>query len=159
MEVPVAEQEIDRSRRVVMGGLVGIGLGGPLLAACGSSSDSSSGSGSGSGSGSSSGGSSSGGGSASGGLGPTSEIPVGGGKIFSKEKVVVTQPTQGQFKAFSATCTHQGCLVSKIEGKDIDCTCHGSKFSIEDGSVVNGPAKEPLKALSVSTTGGQITVT
>ena len=42
-------------------------------------------------------------------------MPVGGGKIFAAEKVVVTQPTEGDFKAFSAVCTHQGCVVAKIE--------------------------------------------
>ena len=55
---------------------------------------------------------------------------------------MVTQPTEGDFKAFSALCTHQGCVVSEIKGEDIDCTCHGSKFSIADGSVVDGPANE-----------------
>ena len=71
---------------------------------------------------------------------------------------MVTQPTEGDFKAFSALCTHQGCVVSKIEGKDIDCTCHGSKFSITDGSVVNGPANKPLESLQVTVTGDDLTV-
>ena len=57
----------------------------------------------------------------------------------------MTQPTEGDFKAFSAVCTHQGCVVAKIEGEDIECTCHGSKFSIEDGSVVTGPATKPSR--------------
>ena len=81
----------------------------------------------------------------SGSIGKTSEVPVGGGKIFTADKVVVTQPTAGEFKAFSAMCTHQGCPVSKIEGNEIDCTCHGSKFSIADGSVHEGPnGSEPI---------------
>ena len=85
-------------------------------------------------------------------------MPVGGGKIYAAEKVVVTQPTEGDFKAFSAVCTHQGCVVAEIKGEDIDCNCHGSRFSIKDGSVVNGPAKKPLEPLAVKTDGGEITV-
>ena len=143
----MSEHHTHASRRSVVGGIVGLGVGAPLLAACGSDSQ---GAVSGSGKSSSP--------SPSGALGPTSDVPVGGGKIYTAEKVVVTQPTKGQFKAFSAVCTHQGCVVAKIEGKDIDCTCHGSKFSITDGSVVSGPAKAPLDEVHVSTDGGQITV-
>ena len=79
-------------------------------------------------------------------VGKTSEIPVGGGKIFAADKVVVTQPTAGDFKAFSAVCTHQGCVVADIKGEDIDCTCHGSKFSIKDGSVLKGPRPSPWRS-------------
>jgi nitrite reductase/ring-hydroxylating ferredoxin subunit len=137
------------SRRAVFGGVVGLGVGVPLVAACGSSGsdDGSGGSGSG-GTGTTSTGS----------IAATSEIPVGGGKIFPADKVVVTQPTQGDFKAFSAVCTHQGCVVAEIKGKDIDCTCHGSQFSITDGSVVTGPASQPLAPLKVSVKAGKISV-
>jgi nitrite reductase/ring-hydroxylating ferredoxin subunit len=151
------------SRRALVGGFVGVGVGVPLLAACGSGSDS--GSDAGGSGGSSSGDSGSGGSGGSGGsttstgsIGKTSDVPVGGGKIYASEKVVVTQPTEGDFKAFSAVCTHQGCLVAQIKDKDIDCTCHGSKFSIEDGSVVTGPANKPLEELHVTVNGEDITV-
>jgi nitrite reductase/ring-hydroxylating ferredoxin subunit len=89
-------------------------------------------------------------------LGPTSEIAVGGGKIFTAEKVVVTQPTAGEYKGFSAVCTHQQCLVDQISNGTIDCPCHGSKFSITDGSVVAGPAPSPLPTAPVSVSGGQV---
>src|SRR5688572_29496353 len=62
-------------------------------------------------------------------LGAVSEVPVGGGKIYDSAKVVVTQPTAGQYKGFSAVCTHQGCVVSSVTSSTIDCMCHGSKFS------------------------------
>ncbi|CAM5324718.1 Rieske (2Fe-2S) protein [Streptomyces xanthochromogenes] len=89
-------------------------------------------------------------------LGTTSEIPQGGGKIFAKEGVVVTQPTAGQFKAFSAKCTHQGCAVSSVSGGTINCPCHGSKFDVADGSVKGGPAPAPLPAAAISVEGGSI---
>ncbi|RFU88084.1 Rieske (2Fe-2S) protein [Streptomyces triticagri] len=89
-------------------------------------------------------------------LAPTSDIPVGGGKIFAEEKVVVTQPAEGDFKAFSAVCTHQGCVVKSVEGGTINCVCHGSKFSIEDASVESGPATAPLPAEKITVSGDSI---
>ncbi|GAB3810336.1 hypothetical protein GCM10027605_48110 [Micromonospora zhanjiangensis] len=91
-------------------------------------------------------------------LAKTSEIPVGGGKIFGDQGVVVTQPTAGQFKGFSNICTHQNCPVSVIAGGTINCTCHNSRFSIEDGSVKGGPANKPLPAKEVKVSGENITL-
>ncbi|HEV7652887.1 MAG TPA: Rieske (2Fe-2S) protein [Actinophytocola sp.] len=91
-------------------------------------------------------------------LGAASEVPVGGGKVFTDKKIVVTQPAKGEFKGFSAVCTHQGCIVDKIGDGTIDCPCHGSKFAIKDGSVAAGPAKKPLPAQDVTVTAdGKIT--
>ncbi|MFE7776659.1 Rieske (2Fe-2S) protein [Streptomyces sp. NPDC057445] len=92
-------------------------------------------------------------------LGTTSEVPEGGGKIFDAQKVVVTQPAKGEFKAFTAICTHQGCTVDKVENGTIDCPCHGSKFRIQDGSVAKGPAQRPLEAKRISVSGDQIRLT
>jgi Rieske Fe-S protein len=78
-----------------------------------------------------------------GGLASTAEVPVGGGLILAKRKLVITQPAEGDFKGFTAVCTHQGCTVNQVTDT-IDCPCHGSQFSIEDGSVVGGPAPSPL---------------
>jgi len=89
-------------------------------------------------------------------LAATSEIPVGSGKIFTSEKVVVTQPVSGDFKAFSAVCTHMGCIVNQISDGTIDCPCHGSQFSIKDGSVVGGPAPSPLAAEAIKVSGTSI---
>lgn len=85
-------------------------------------------------------------------------IPVGGGKVFSEQKVVVTQPTAGDFKAFNAVCTHQGCVVATVEGGTINCACHGSKYDIATGEVRNGPATKPLSAKKVSISGDGLTV-
>lgn len=89
-------------------------------------------------------------------LGTTAEVPNGGGKVFTAQKVVVTQPAQGDFKAFTAICTHQGCLVDKVENGTIDCPCHGSKFRITDGSVARGPAERPLAPEQISVSGDEI---
>jgi Rieske Fe-S protein len=89
-------------------------------------------------------------------LASTGDIPVGGGKIFSSDKVVVTQPTAGTFKAYDTTCTHAGCAVTKISGGTINCPCHGAKFSVEDGSVAAGPAPSPLQEVSIKVEGDSI---
>ncbi|WP_128375591.1 Rieske (2Fe-2S) protein [Streptomyces cavernae] len=89
----------------------------------------------------------------------TAEIPEGGGKIFKDRKVVVTQPEKGEFKAFSAVCTHQGCIVSSVAEGTIDCACHNSKFRIEDGSVAKGPATRPLPEEQITVAGGSIRLT
>jgi Rieske Fe-S protein len=96
------------------------------------------------------------GGAAASALGATSEIPVGGGKVFTSAKVVVTQPAAGQFKGFSAICTHQQCTVDQVSNGTIDCPCHGSQFSVKDGSVVSGPASSPLPAAPIKITGTSI---
>ncbi|MGW7100733.1 Rieske (2Fe-2S) protein [Streptomyces sp. NPDC054838] len=74
----------------------------------------------------------------------SSDVPVGGGTILKAEKLVVTQPTAGSFRCFSAVCTHQGCIVGTVQNGTIDCPCHGSKFEIADGAVAHGPATRPL---------------
>ena len=89
-------------------------------------------------------------------LAKTSEIPVGGGKIFDTQTVVVTQPTAGEYKAFSAVCTHMGCIVNQISSGRIDCPCHGSEYSISDGAVLAGPAPRPLPAKQIKITGDSI---
>ena len=96
------------------------------------------------------------GGSAAGALATTSQIPVGSGMIFTSQQVVVTQPVSGEFKAFSAVCTHMGCIVNQISNGTIDCPCHGSQYSIKTGDVVGGPAPKPLPAKQIKVTGDNI---
>ncbi|HEX2357233.1 MAG TPA: Rieske (2Fe-2S) protein [Micromonosporaceae bacterium] len=95
-------------------------------------------------------------GGASGGFAKTSDIPVGGGKVFAAERVVVTQPAAGTFKGFTTTCTHMACQVESVSGGTINCPCHGSMFSIADGSVKNGPAARPLPAKEIKVEGDEI---
>lgn len=97
--------------------------------------------------------------SAAGDLIKAAEIPVGGGTVFPDLKVVVTQPTAGDYKAFSATCTHQGCSVESVANNVITCPCHGSQFDAATGAVKQGPATRPLDAKTVSVGADGITVT
>jgi Rieske Fe-S protein len=89
-------------------------------------------------------------------LGAASDIPVGGGAIYTAARVVVTQPASGQYKAFSAVCTHVGCLVNKVANGTIDCPCHGSEFRVTTGAVVSGPAPSPLPAKQIKIVDGQV---
>jgi Rieske Fe-S protein len=103
----------------------------------------------------------SGGGAASGAAGgnalaSTSQVPVGGGTILTDKKIVITQPQSGTFHAFTAVCTHAGCTVSSVSGGTINCPCHGSKFNIANGAVVNGPAASPLAAVNIQVQGTSI---
>ena len=128
------------TRRKTLTGAAAVGVGLPLLAACGGDS----------------GGTATEAPAAGEELGSVAEVPVGGGKVFGDQKVVVTQPTEGDFKAFSAVCTHESCLVTQVADGTIDCRCHGSKFSDQDGSVVNGPATSALPAVTIKVDGDTI---
>jgi Rieske Fe-S protein len=88
-----------------------------------------------------------------------SKVPVGGGVILDDADYVITQPSSGTFKAFSKICTHQSCPVTTVEGGTINCSCHGSKFSIKDGSVQNGPATKPLPEAEVTVADDEVVVT
>ncbi|WP_328354067.1 Rieske (2Fe-2S) protein [Mycobacterium sp. NBC_00419] len=86
-------------------------------------------------------------------LAPTADIPVGSGKVVGD--TIVTQPVAGKFDAFVARCTHAGCVLPGVEGDSIDCPCHGSRFGL-DGTVLRGPAMQPLTPVKVSVKGGLI---
>jgi nitrite reductase/ring-hydroxylating ferredoxin subunit len=153
-----APSQGETTRRAALAGAGLVGLAG-LVSACGGGSSPAASPGrpaAKKSSGSGSGGSGSGGSGAA--LTETSAIPVGSGKIFSAQKVVVTQPSAGDFKAFSAVCTHQGCIVNQIAQGNIVCPCHGSQFSIKNGSVVAGPAPRPLPARTIAVSGDKITL-
>lgn len=89
-------------------------------------------------------------------LAKLSAVPVGGGLILPDQQLVLTQPTAGEVKAFSSICTHSNCPVTQITGTEIVCPCHGSKFAIADGSVIQGPAEAPLSAVTVAVEGDAI---
>lgn len=82
----------------------------------------------------------------------TSKVPVGSGLVVGD--VVVTQATAGDFAAFSTKCPHQGCAVAPHDDT-LDCPCHHSEFAL-DGSLVRGPAMEPLTPVSIQVRGTDI---
>lgn len=138
-------QELRVPRKTVLAG-AGVGLAAAAVAACSGNSDSS---GSGS-AGSSAPESSKPAGEA---LATTAEVPVGSGVIVGE--VVLTQPAAGDYKGFSAVCTHTGCLLNEVADGTINCPCHGSKFSL-DGAVTNGPASRPLEPVAIRVQGDSI---
>ena len=91
-------------------------------------------------------------------LATTDEVPVGGGIVLPDQGIVVTQPTSGEFKAFAAVCTHQGAALDAVGSDGIECPLHGSRFSIEDGSVTHGPATQSLAEVAITVSGDEITV-
>lgn len=169
------------SRRSALTGAVGIGVGLPVLAACGDDGGSATAAGPGAASGAP--------GTPSGpdgsdlptgaatpteaatqagtgaatpavpaaGFASTADIPVGVGTVFVAEELVVTQPTAGEFKAFSRVCTHSGCPVDEVTDT-INCPCHGSRFSLTDGAPAAGPAADPLTEIALTIEGDQISL-
>jgi nitrite reductase/ring-hydroxylating ferredoxin subunit len=87
-------------------------------------------------------------------LAAVADVPSGGGVITSD--LVITQPSDGTFKAFSNICTHAQCKVGNVKGGTINCLCHGSKFSIEDGSPQAGPANKALAETKVKVDGKNV---
>lgn len=142
------------SRRVLLTSAGAVGAG-ALLAACGSESPSATPSNPPAGGGAASTGATPAG---AGGtvLAKTADIPVGGGVIFKEEGVVVTQPAEGQFKAFNNICTHMQCPVSSVENGKIKCQCHFSEFAIADGAVLSPPAPRPLEEKKITVENGEI---
>ncbi|GAA2285440.1 Rieske (2Fe-2S) protein [Streptomyces hawaiiensis] len=146
------------SRRTVVAAVGAAGLT-VALTACGSEDKASDPStGQGGGATNEGGGSSAGAGAGGAALAKTADIPEGSGKIFKDEKVVVSQPAAGDYKAFSTLCTHRDCPMVDLKDDIISCTCHGSQFSVLDGSVKKGPAVEPLEAKQISVKGDSITL-
>jgi Rieske Fe-S protein len=89
----------------------------------------------------------------------TAKVPVGGGVILENADYVVTQPSKGSYKAFSKICTHQGCPVAEVRDGVIHCNCHGSEYSIKDGSVTSPPAAKPLAEAKTAVFEGEVYVT
>ena len=151
---PAVDAPVAVSRRLALRGTVVAGVGIPLLAACGGESEptGTADSATSPGAPADSGGSSGGGSFAS-----TSDIPEGGGVIFAEEGVVVTQPAPGEFKGFTNVCTHRQCPLAEVSDT-INCRCHGSMFSIEDGAAVGGPATVALSEAGITVDGDAISL-
>jgi len=166
-------ERISRERFIRLGTALGVGAGCASLVACGGGAGSSGGGNSGGGDsgggdygGGNSGGSDSGskkpsGGDAkAGGEAIASESEVAPGSAFkfkdSGNPAVLVHLDNGDFVAYSAVCTHQGCKVA-YKGGNLACPCHGSIFDPADGAaVVSGPAQRPLPEIPVKVQGGEV---
>lgn len=146
--------ETNTSRRQVLCGLV-VALAAPAgLAACSSGSESTQAPPAG---GAAPGSAAPGGSAGSGGT-PLSSIPVGSGVVVngSSGPVVVTQPSAGTVKAFSAVCPHQGTTVNPPQGQTIRCPRHGSEFNPTTGAVQKGPAQRGLTEVPTRVVDGNV---
>lgn len=85
-----------------------------------------------------------------------SDVPEGGGLVVASKWVVITQPTAGDYHAFSAICTHQGCTVTEVTSDRIICPCHGSQYSATTGEVLKGPAPMPLEPVAIQIKGDRV---
>ena len=87
-----------------------------------------------------------------------SEIPLGQARVVEVggQRLVLAQPTAGSFVAFSTTCTHEGTPVNVLQGLELACPNHGSRFSAADGSVRRGPATAPLATVAVRLQGDEV---
>ncbi|MFI9049873.1 Rieske (2Fe-2S) protein [Streptomyces sp. NPDC053427] len=89
-------------------------------------------------------------------LGPASDVPVGGAKLYGKQRMLVSQPAKGEFKCFSTVCTHMGAILNKIEKDQAVCPLHGSHFEVATGKVAEGPATRPLEEVPVKVKDGKL---
>lgn len=89
-------------------------------------------------------------------LGAADAVPVGGVKHYREERLVVSCPAEGQYKAFSAQCTHAGCALDKVEGTEGNCPCHGSRFDVTTGEATKGPATVPLPEVPITVKDGRL---
>lgn len=88
------------------------------------------------------------------------DVPVGSGKKYPAGdiEVFITQPSDGEFRAFNATCTHAGCAVGSLSNGQIICPCHGAKYDHDTGAVIEGPATRALAKAKVAVVDGMLEV-
>ncbi|GAA3868831.1 Rieske (2Fe-2S) protein [Leifsonia kafniensis] len=86
-----------------------------------------------------------------------SDIPVGGSisATLDGDPILLAQPVAGTVVAFSAICTHQGCVVLPAK-TEFDCPCHGSRYDAATGAVLDGPAPSPLPEIAVTLDGDSV---
>ena len=87
-----------------------------------------------------------------------SDVPVGGATFLESSNTVVSQPVAGDFRAFDATCPHQGCAVRDVQDGQLTCPCHGSRVDLGTGEVLQGPATRGLTALGVTVDGDGLVI-
>jgi cytochrome b6-f complex iron-sulfur subunit len=94
-------------------------------------------------------------------VGKTGDFAVGSGAVVSvsDKPVIVVNTKEGGLKAFSAICTHLGCVVAWDQRKGvIHCPCHEGIFSASTGAVVSGPPPNPLSGYELLEKDGKVLV-
>ena len=88
------------------------------------------------------------------------EIPVGGVKLFQYppgEQCIMVRTSDDTYVAYSQKCTHLSCAVFySRENKRIECPCHQGYFSVENGSVLQGPPTRPLPHVVLRRDGSEL---
>lgn len=95
-------------------------------------------------------------------VGATDEFPVGQGKVVAvnDKPVMVVNTQQGGLKAYSAICTHLGCICEWDQPRQfILCPCHDGRFNALNGSVISGPPPTPLAELPLAVEDNAVYVT
>ena len=93
-------------------------------------------------------------------VGAEADLPLNTGKTvrFGRYPALVLNTPDG-LRAYSAVCTHFGCLVKWDAGLgQIACPCHEGYFNPLDGSVISGPPPSPLESIPVRILDGEIYV-
>lgn len=89
-------------------------------------------------------------------LATVAEIPVGAGRVFEAERVVLVRPAEDEILAYSSVCTHAACMLTVLSAQRLRCPCHRSLFDTADGAVLSGPAPRPLPAREIVVEDGEI---
>ncbi|WP_069811895.1 Rieske (2Fe-2S) protein [Streptomyces sp. TP-A0874] len=89
-------------------------------------------------------------------LGEAEDVPVGGAKLYAEARILVSRPAADEYRAFSALCTHRGCVLSAVKVAEAVCGCHGSRFAVDTGKVLAGPAVEELPRVPVRVDSGKL---
>ena len=90
-------------------------------------------------------------------LAATTDIPPNSGMLFEADEYIVTQPKPGKFVGFDSLCTHEGCPVDSFATPgEMDCSCHGARYSLVDGKVLSGPTKKPLPKKPIIVENGHV---
>lgn len=82
------------------------------------------------------------------------QVPVGSAVIV--DKLIIAQPTEGEFLAYSTVCPHQGNPISQVNGDTVRCPSHGSSFDIATGDPVEGPAQSGMTPAPVRQEGDTV---
>lgn len=94
-------------------------------------------------------------------IGRASDIATGQVKLFNyptaNDPCILVRTPSGQLAAYSQKCTHLSCAVYYARAQNrLECPCHEGYFSVEDGSVLQGPPPRPLPKVDLEVRGDRL---